>query len=135
MKYAKIIITVSILWFVLIAGCATQRAEAPPPPPTPAPSATYNNGVLQTVYPVPFDQVWDSTLTTLNQLGMPVVKQDKVVNASIDATGKDGSPVRIQMNPKGLGATVVSIQVGSGNEQASRAINSALANNLGVKIY
>ncbi len=46
-----------------------------------------------------------------------------------------GGPIRIRMNPKGLGATIVSIQVGSGDEQASRAINSALANNLGVKTF
>lgn len=134
MKYAKVAV-LAVICLALIAGCAHKEKAAPPPPGPAMPSAVYNNGVLQTAFPVSFDQAWNTTLATLGQLRMPIVRTDKVVGGTIDATGTDGTPVRIKLTPSGLGATVVSIQVGSGNERASRLINEALANNLGMKVY
>jgi len=134
MRYAKVA-AVALICLALIAGCAHREQAAPPPPGPATPSAVFNNGVLQTAFPVSFDNAWDSTMATLGQLRMPIVRTNKVVGGTIDATGTDGTPVRIKLTPSGLGATVVSIQVGSGNEQASRVINEALANNLGIKVY
>lgn len=57
---------------------------------------------------------------------------NKVAGGNITATGTDGTPIRIQLTPRGAGATIVDIKVGSGNEQVSRTINSMIAGQFGM---
>lgn len=55
----------------------------------------FSNGVLQTAFPVSFDQAWNSTLATLSQLWMPIVRTAKVVSGTISRRGSTGLRSRL----------------------------------------
>lgn len=133
MKSVKYLIVI-FLCIGLIAGCGMQqRASTEPPVTAPIPQTPiYSGGRLQAAYPYPFDQTWNAALSALDSLRMPVVSINKVAGGNITATGTDGTPINVQLTPRGAGATIVDIKVGSGNEQVSRAINSMIAGQFGM---
>ncbi len=134
MRRSILMITALVISFGLLAGCGMMHQKAAPPVTASIPQTpTYSGGMLQAAYPYPFDQTWNATLTALDSLRMPVVSTSKVAGGVITATGTDGTPISIQLTPRGAGATIVNIRVGSGNEEVSRAINTAIANQFGMQ--
>jgi hypothetical protein len=127
-------ITAIVLCAGLIAGCGMMQRGSETPVTAAIPQApTFSAGTLQAAYPYPFDQTWNAALSALDSLRMPVVGQNKVAGGNITATGTDGTPINLKLTPRGAGATVVDIRVGTGNEQVSRAINSMIAGQFGMR--
>ncbi len=134
MKSVKWIV-IMILGISLISGCGMYQKQASTEPPVAAgiPQApTFGGGTLQAAYPYPLDQTWNATLSALDMLRMPVVGTNKIAGGMISATGTDGTPISIQLTPRGPGATIVNIRVGEGNEAVSRSISSVIGNQLGM---
>jgi hypothetical protein len=147
MRFLSAVLTF-ILCLGLIAACGhqtniTQLSGINHPPESvqqhwslPAECTKYDRGVLQSIYPVPYDEAWTGTLSALRQCQMTVVQTDRVVRGIINSKQPDGTPVWLRITaPRGAGETLISIQVGSGDEQSSRAINRAIADQLGLKKY
>jgi len=130
-------LTVLVMCFGLVVGCSSmhQRAAMEPPVTAAIPQTpVYSGGTLQAAYPYPFDQTWNATITALDSLRMPVISSNKVAGGQINATGTDGTPIYIQLTPRGAGASIVNIRVGTtGNEEVSRAINSMIARQFGMQ--
>jgi len=130
----KLRIIVIALLCAALAGACAYRAQAPVAKPayTP-PMVSYSGGILDARYAASFDQVWNAALVSLEDLKMPVVSTQKVAGGLINATGTDGTPLQITIQPLSPGNTEVQIKVGAvGNEQASRIINDQIRSRLGM---
>jgi hypothetical protein len=127
-------IFIALLCAGLAVACAHQeQAPVATPSSYAPPMVSYSGGALTARYAASFDQVWNAALVSLEDLKMPVVSTQKVAGGTINATGTDGTPLQVFVQPLSPGSTEVQIKVGAeGNEQASRMINDQIRGRLGM---
>ena len=71
-------------------------------------------------FSAPFDQTWEATTRALEALELHIIKRAKdQIGGHILARRADGTDVNVELTPRGLAGTDVSIQVGWRDRDAS----------------
>lgn len=96
-------------------------------------AAEYNRvtGNLTQEFSAPLDKMWETTLASLEALELTVVQRTKdQLGGWVMAKRADGTDVEVSLSPRGLELTVVTIEVGSGDQEASVRISQELERRL-----
>ncbi len=96
-------------------------------------AAEYNRltGNLTQEFSAPLDRVWKTTLEALEALELTVVQRTKdQLGGHVVAKRADGTDVEVSLRPRSLELTVVIIEVGRGDREASVRISQELERRL-----
>ena len=96
-------------------------------------AAEYNpvTGNLTQEFSAPLDKTWEATLASLEALELTVIQRTKdQLGGRVMAKRADGTDVEVNLSPRGLELTVVVIEVGGGDQEASIRISQELERRL-----
>jgi len=80
-------------------------------------------GDLSRLYRTSYDQAWDTTLLTLEEMEMTVVSETKgETKGKIEAKRFDGSPVKVVIKSKALDVTQLRVRIGAVGDRAKAEI-------------
>lgn len=114
----------------LLSGCVAVVAGAA----VGAGTYAYVKGELTRTYGAPLNKTWDTTIRTLNDLEIKIIKKKKdALKGTIEARRADESSASIEVKWLSETVTEISIRIGTwGDRDASEAIHDKIAKNLGL---
>lgn len=119
------ILMLACAMFLVAGGCAPKFVGKG--------TGVYSGNKLYAVTSSDMSKVYESTLQSMNDLGIEIVeKSHDVFEGKVVAKGADGTRITVIMTPTSAGTTEYSVQVGTfGEMERSRIIFERIKKNLG----
>ena len=115
-----------------LGGCYTTTVGGGPS--VTAGTYSYITRDLEVIYGVPLADVWPRALAAVESLQLHIDRQYiDGLGGDIQARRADGTPVLVQLTPKGAYSTSVSVRVGDlGDREQSERVQRTLRKQLGI---